>query len=745
MRRKIFCTALLFITVYCVFSIFSKTFATENTTLNLQVNCDYEKAFEVLEIVNEERANENLNPLKMDSTLLNIAVQRCAETVVYWSHTRPNETSCFTAFTNSHITAGENIALGQSTATSVMNSWMNSTGHRANILNSNFESIGILAINVNGMNYWVQVFEGGAQIDEVTSATKPENRIESVDVEISQNILAQSLQSVSGLEENITLIKGNIKENDIIFSCKTVDGLNTKFSAYPSEKQNLFTSSDTSVATVDYNGNITGISVGTTNINLICGNIEKNCEVTIEKDPLENIKFELNSNGTGYILVKCSDKELTNLNIPNQYKGLPVVEIGDNAFYYEDNTYLANLTEITIPETVTRIGENAFANCTGLTAIIIPNSVIEMGNAAFAKCSNLKELTIGTGLKIIPNEAFNFCFNIENIIIPDNIEEIGDYAFQSVYNNVKEITLSNNLKRIGIRAFNNLNRVSTAPIEEIIIPDSIEVIDDRAFENTNVKNIILPNKNITFGARVFQQSQIIEIEIPSTITQITDYMFSGASKLQTISLPDTLESIGEYAFEYDDALEKIVIPRNVKSIDSTAFSNCSNFATICGYLGSYAETFAKENNYQFEPLDNYTTIETTEITINEEEHIFMEITKGQTVTDFINEENFPVFGTYEITVYDASGQIKDSEAKVGSKNIIKITNNDNVLIEYVVIVKGDVTGDGLVKMYDSFEILKGSLFNYTIDDIDVLIRDYNNDGKVKMYDAFAFLKTALFN
>lgn len=116
----------------------------------------YEYAFQVLDIVNEERAAEGLSPLTMDADLLDAAMQRAAETAVYWDHTRPNGSICFTVSGKAY---GENIAAGQASPASVMSSWMNSSGHRANILGSSYRSIGIGCFRASdGTLRWVQLF-----------------------------------------------------------------------------------------------------------------------------------------------------------------------------------------------------------------------------------------------------------------------------------------------------------------------------------------------------------------------------------------------------------------------------------------------------------------------------------------------------------------------------------------------------------------------------------------------------------
>lgn len=120
-----------------------------------------EYAREVAEIVNRERAAYGLAPLKYSEQLSSAALVRAQEIQVSFSHTRPNGTSCFTAMTEAGISysyAGENIAYGQRTPEAVMNGWMNSEGHRANILSNRVEYIGIGVTQRNGIYYWSQFF-----------------------------------------------------------------------------------------------------------------------------------------------------------------------------------------------------------------------------------------------------------------------------------------------------------------------------------------------------------------------------------------------------------------------------------------------------------------------------------------------------------------------------------------------------------------------------------------------------------
>lgn len=125
-----------------------------NISANAYVN-------EVLKLVNEYRASNGLSPVSLDNAISSAADIRAKEIVRSFSHTRPDGRSCFTVLSENGISyngAGENIAYGQDTPKEVMTAWMNSQGHRANILNSSFTKLGVGIYSSGGTVYWVQLF-----------------------------------------------------------------------------------------------------------------------------------------------------------------------------------------------------------------------------------------------------------------------------------------------------------------------------------------------------------------------------------------------------------------------------------------------------------------------------------------------------------------------------------------------------------------------------------------------------------
>lgn len=128
---------------------------TESDVKTVSGTIKYDEIEKIFETVNKQRRDNGLSELKYDVSLQAGALQRSAEITVLWSHTRPDGTKWKTAAADCN---GENIAYGYKNADAVMTGWMNSEGHRDNILKSDFTRIGIGAVEVGGLMYWVQLF-----------------------------------------------------------------------------------------------------------------------------------------------------------------------------------------------------------------------------------------------------------------------------------------------------------------------------------------------------------------------------------------------------------------------------------------------------------------------------------------------------------------------------------------------------------------------------------------------------------
>ena len=115
---------------------------------------------QVFQLVNQRRKENGLAELTYRNDIQDATNIRANEIISTFSHTRPDGSSCFTAVTVNYYAIGENIASGQKNAEEVMNAWMNSPGHRANILSAQFTGLAVGVVQYQGVSYWVQIFIG---------------------------------------------------------------------------------------------------------------------------------------------------------------------------------------------------------------------------------------------------------------------------------------------------------------------------------------------------------------------------------------------------------------------------------------------------------------------------------------------------------------------------------------------------------------------------------------------------------
>lgn len=227
--------------------------------------------------------------------------------------------------------------------------------------------------------------------------------------------------------------------------------------------------------------------------------------------------------------------------------------ISDSILIRVERNDIKNGTFI-VPNSVTKIGNNAFYDCRDLLeSIFIPPSVVEIEWYAFSGCFTLKELNMSNGLKVIGEGAFSSCHALTKINIPDTVERIDDYAFQWC-NGLTELNIPNSVISIGVFSFNDC-----WSLKKINMSDSVITIGLGAFKNCkSLENIYLSNN----------------------IKYINDSAFVGCKLLKKIELPKRLEYIGVFSFRLCESLNEIIIPECVKEISQFAFSHCSNLTTV---------------------------------------------------------------------------------------------------------------------------------------------------------------------
>ncbi|MBQ7365543.1 MAG: leucine-rich repeat domain-containing protein, partial [Clostridia bacterium] len=135
------------------------------------------------------------------------------------------------------------------------------------------------------------------------------------------------------------------------------------------------------------------------------------------------LEYQLNADGSGYTVVGIGNCTATEVVIPKTYKGLPVVEIGREAFSFY------KLTSVKIPGSVKKIGDRAFAECSMLNEVILSKGLTEIGVYAFYRCSALSEIVVPDSVKTVERNAFSNCTSLAGVTLGKGVEEIELYAF----------------------------------------------------------------------------------------------------------------------------------------------------------------------------------------------------------------------------------------------------------------------------------------------------------------------------
>ncbi len=297
-----------------------------------------------------------------------------------------------------------------------------------------------------------------------------------------------------------------------------------------------------------------------------------------------------------------------------------VSSIGSDAF-----DGCSNLMNINIPDSLTRIEEYAFADCTSLTSITIPAGVISISSSAFYGCADLMKINVDNnnssfvsisgnlyskdgakliqyaagkeeasfdiprGVTVIDRYAFSSCRVLRSVTIPDSVNTIGTSAFSYCSSLVSINVDSNN------RAYSSLNgnlydKQRTKLIQYAIgkkdasfdISSGVTKISDDAFYGcSNLVNITIPDGTTSIGPAAFRDcNNLKSIIIPNGVQRINVATFYDCKNLTSITIPDSVMFIGDSAFDRCSSLTSIAIPDGVTEIPQCAFYDCSRLTNV---------------------------------------------------------------------------------------------------------------------------------------------------------------------
>ena len=245
--------------------------------------------------------------------------------------------------------------------------------------------------------------------------------------------------------------------------------------------------------------------------------------------------------------------------------------------------------DVTIPEGVIAIGEDAFGCYSEITSVVIPESVTVIGNGAFSGCNNLKTISIPDTITEIGNHVFSGCETLEYIHIPATVTSIGDHAFESC-KALEYVTIPDGVVNIGAWAFSDCSN-----LEGVDIPDTVTKIGEGAFDwCEKLEEIILPPHINSIEASAFRACvKLRQVRIPKGVISIGDKAFYDCEHLIDIIIPSTVTVIGEEVFVCSES-----------DVDEEFTRDLLSKRVIYTPAGSCAEQYAKFHCIQVKHLED---------------------------------------------------------------------------------------------------------------------------------------------
>ena len=255
----------------------------------------YSEASTVVDLVNQQRTNNGLSALIVDKELTEAAMTRARELALLFEHERPTGESIYTV---NDMVVGENIAAGQSTAISAMNSWMNSSGHRANILDASYQAIGVGSFYQNGVHYWVQLFSTNVSTNPSVSTENitTASELEKISYDNIYNIQLR-YDSDDWFEGEYVYKIG--EEHKVEFAGITNGGW-SYVSAEVSPNSFAYISSDASVVEVDENGTIIGKKIGSATVTATFAGKQEEIPIRVIPNSTSNLVYKSYIQGNGW-------------------------------------------------------------------------------------------------------------------------------------------------------------------------------------------------------------------------------------------------------------------------------------------------------------------------------------------------------------------------------------------------------------------------------------------------------------
>ena len=291
--------------------------------------------------------------------------------------------------------------------------------------------------------------------------------------------------------------------------------------------------------------------------------------------------YQISATGVDTATITSYSGSATNLTIPSKLNGMKITQIDLNAFGESKK-----LTKVTIPDTVTTIGDLAFNNCTSLKEVTIPASVTEIGFWAFADCTLLKEVTIPASVKSINYEAFGYYHYDKDSA---KTKKVDGFKINYVKNTCGHLYATKT-------GFSDEDCLVINELEDGTLEISGYAGNDVTYE---IPAVIDGKKVTRIGFNAFNDcTELTSITIPDSVTYMVSYAFYNCPSIKAVTIPASVTFIDEGAFGY------------YYDTETQSVSKVKNFKIYC-YSGSDGERYARDNEIDYELLTNPTLSEVT--------------------------------------------------------------------------------------------------------------------------------------
>ena len=287
---------------------------------------------------------------------------------------------------------------------------------------------------------------------------------------------------------------------------------------------------------------------------------------------IDGLRYLLDTGAkTAALMPKTDSKYSGDIVVPEKVNSSDGMEYVVTSFEKRCFYDCSGIKAITIPSSVTLLGDGCFSYCSSLTSMTIPSSVISLGNYCFSGCSGLTSITILSSVTSLGDGCFSDCSGLTSITIPNTVTSLGDYCFSGC-SGLTSITIPSSVTSLGRCCF------SGSGIKAITIPSSVTLLGDGCFSYC---------------------SSLTSITIPSSVTSLDSFCFSGCSGLISITIPSSVTSLGWHCFEDCQNLETVYFKGKYckSNYADLKIPTTSIIKVPTEYLQGYKDSFGSDYKY----------------------------------------------------------------------------------------------------------------------------------------------------